>query len=254
MAGVYPPPQSPQGARGICPSVAKIGAGVEVGAVVVFCGFGAETQTHINETTPERRATTAGRTAQTNRPNRTPGREETDTQTQRPDTPETGRKRGRANRTKQTRERTRATTPTRDNPSKTADHKSRTHKTNQGRTRANPHAEPQQASDTTGRKNRQPNQRDHHAPRTPRKREPKRTNDNNTGNTPKQKIYAVWHYLQCTHCFLGTVVSFKQGRERSVYKPRLVRGIRHTPSVASLSAKKGLCSFFCVGLPTRSLA
>lgn len=137
MAGGLPPPQSPQGARGLCPSVAKIGAGVEVGAVVVFCGFGAETQTHTNETTPERRATTAGRTAQTNRPNRTPGREETDTQTQRPDTPETGRKRGRANRTKQTRERTRATTPTRDNPSKTADHKSRTHKTNQGRTRAN---------------------------------------------------------------------------------------------------------------------
>lgn len=64
---------------------------------------------------------------------------------------------------------------------------------------------------------------------------------------PNKKIYAVWHYLQCTHCFLGTVVSFKQGRERSVYKPRLVREIRHTPSVASLSAKKGLCSFFCVG-------
>lgn len=71
---------------------------------------------------------------------------------------------------------------------------------------------------------------------------------------PQTKIYAVWHYLQCTHCFLGTVVSFKQGRKRSVYKPRLVRGIRHTPSVASLSAKKGLCSFFCVGLPTCSLA
>lgn len=220
----------------------------------MFCGFGAETQTHTNETTPERRATTAGRTAQTNQPNRTAEREETDTQTQRPDTPETGRKRGRANRTKQSRERTRATTPATENPSKTASHNSRTHKTNQGRTRANPQPEPQQARTTRGRQTTQENQRDHHAPRTPRKREPKRTNDNNKENTPKQKIYAVWHYLQCTHCFLGTVVSFKQGRERSVYKPRLVREIRHTPSVASLSAKKGLCSFFCVGLPTRSLA
>lgn len=122
----------------------------------------------------------------------------------------------------------------------------------QNQPRQNPSKPPRRTP--TGRKNRQPNQRDHHAPRTPRKREPKRTNDNNTGNTPKQKIYAVWHYLQCMHCFLGTVVSFKQGRERSVNKPRLVRGIRHTPSVASLSAKKGLCSFFCVGLPTRSLA
>lgn len=247
MAGVYPRHKARRAQGGFVPLLPKSVQVLKSGRLLCFVGLEQKPTKHTNETTPERRATTAGRTAQTNRPNRTPGREETDTQTQRPDTPETGRKRGRANRTKQTRERTRATTPTRDNPSKTADHKSRTHKTNQGRTRANPHAEPQQASDTTGRKNRQPNQRDHHAPRTPRKREPKRTNDNNTGNTPKQKIYAVWHYLQCTHCFLGTVVSFKQGRERSVYKPRLVRGIRHTPSVASLSAKKDCVLFFAWG-------
>lgn len=69
-----------------------------------------------------------------------------------------------------------------------------------------------------------------------------------TRKTPPNKEFTPFGvYPNGLHSFLGTVVSFKQGRERSVYKPRLVRGIRHTPSVASLSAKKEQCSFFAWG-------
>lgn len=100
---------------------------------------GGQTHTHTHRSSPERRATTAGRTAQTHQAERTDGNEETATQRQPNGTPRTedqranrpqpaGRNDGRAKRTKRQRShrrRTRTTPRTR-----TTATKPRTRKTN----------------------------------------------------------------------------------------------------------------------------
>ena len=248
MAGVYPPRHKARRAQGeFVPLLPKSVQVLKSGRLLCFVGLEqkpkpTQTKRHQNgerpqqDEPPRRTDPTAPpeerkRTRKPSDPTPPKQGENEDGRTER-NRPERGQERQHPQGTTRAKQQTTKAEPTK--PAKAEPEQTPTQNPNRRAT--------QQAGKTDNRTSETTTHRGHHA------NENQKEQTTTTQETPpNKKIYAVWHYLQCTHCFLGTVVSFKQGRERSVYKPRLVRGIRHTPSVASLSAKKD-CVLFLRGV------